>query len=171
MWHLDWTSKQSCNAVLPQLASTEICMDVGNQHPDWLVNEGALSGWDQLCSQMRRLMPQQREEKPNHNQKVEVMYASMKNSIDAAVKNGIQAHNKYVDFRQIMAITNWAKQLAKASCCGLFKGSQGTYLFQAHFHKTGIYNDQCPLFSKWQDGHKASSCVQTSSTSGRVYRT
>jgi hypothetical protein len=40
---------------------------------------------------MRRLRPPKEEEKPSHNQNTEVLYTSMKNSIDATVKNSIKA--------------------------------------------------------------------------------
>jgi hypothetical protein len=72
--------------------------------------------------------------------------------------------------------TNWEKQVGKARLATSHITSKRTltshkpYHFQAHFHKTGVLKDQCPLFSQWQNGHKAASCVQTPSTSGTVCR-
>lgn len=88
--------------------------NVGNQYSDWLVNEAAPSGWDQLGSPMRRMMPHKREEKPATTKKLKFCRHPWENSIDATVQKSIQAHYKYTDFRQIMAITNSATQLVQA---------------------------------------------------------
>jgi len=89
---------------------------------------------------MRRLMPRKRKEKPSHNQKVVVLYASTKNSTDATVKNGSQAHYKYVPFRQIMAITNWTKQLAKARLATGHITSKHTFTRLASRKRNALYS-------------------------------
>ena len=89
--------------------------------------------WEGWC-------PVKERENPAKTKKLKFCMHPWKNSINVTVKKSIQAHYKYADFRQIMALTNWAKQVAKARLATSYITSKRTFTRLASRKINALYS-------------------------------